>query len=180
MNRRIVLKQLALATAGAAMLPMCVSDPKKVTIALTKLQINGDEEELLALLADALIPTTDTPGARAVGAHHFALVMVDDCLEPAEQESYLKGMRAFNAACKEIGGKSFSKATEEERLLLLSEFEKKKEELNEDVQAFYRTSKRFIIDGYRTSEHFLTNVKPYKLVPGPVFLGCVSIDPPKS
>jgi hypothetical protein len=115
-----------------------------------------------------------------VGAHHFALVMVDDCLEPAVQDSYLKGLRSFNTVCKEIGGKSFTNANEEERLFLINEFEKKKDEVSEDAKTFYLTSKRFIIDGYRTSEHFLTNVKPYKLVPGPVFLGCVSIDPPKS
>ena len=80
MKRRTVLRNLAMASAAAILLPACVSDPKKVSIALNRLQVTPDDEELLGNIADTLIPTTETPGARDTSAHLFALVMVDDCL----------------------------------------------------------------------------------------------------
>lgn len=177
MNRRVVFKHLATAAAAAWILPSCVSDPKKVSIALNHLQITGDEEALLGDLADVMIPATETPGARAVGAHLFALVMVDDCLSQQEQEMYLKGMRTFSDALKSITGKSFADGSAEERLQMLTAVEQRKEGLPEEMKVFYSRTRNYILQGYMTSQHFLTNVKPYQLVPGPNYRGCVPMDP---
>src|SRR5688572_16487366 len=139
MNRRILLKQLAMATTAAMLLPSCVADPKKVSIALNNLDVNGDEEDLLANLADTLIPATDKPGAKAVGAHLFTFVMVDDCTDQATKEKFLKGLRKFDETCKTLGGKTFTKSTAEERLELLKSIEKSNETLDADVASFYWT-----------------------------------------
>lgn len=175
MNRRLVLKHLAVASAAAMILPSCVGDPKKVSIALHNLKVNGDEESLLGDLADTIIPATDTPGARAVEAHLFTLVMVDDCLPKAEQEKYLKGMRSFDDAVKSLTGKSFVKASSQERLEILTAVEQAGDKLPEEASYFYSKTRGYIVQGYRSSQHFLTNVKPYKLVPGPHFEGCVPV-----
>jgi len=175
MKRRTVFKHLAAATAAAWLLPSCVSDPKKVSIALNRLQINPDEETLLGDLADVMIPATDTPGARAVGAHLFALVMVDDCLPRTEQEKYLKGMRGFEDSIKSLTGRSFSDAAAEDRLAILASFEKRLEDADEDVRTFYSKTRGYIIQGYTSSEYFLTKVKPYQLVPGPNYNGCAPV-----
>jgi hypothetical protein len=186
MNRRTVFKNLAMATAAAWMLPSCISDPKKVSIALNRLDISGDEESLLADLADVIIPRGDAnsedpaiagPGARDVGAHLFALVMVDDCLSKEERDKYLAGMRNFDNAVKSLTGKSFVKASPDERLAILKETEEKLSSLDENVQVFYSRTRRYIIQGYTASEHFMTKIKPYELVPGPNYEGCVSISP---
>lgn len=176
MKRRTVLKNLAVASAAAWILPSCVSDPKKVSIALNRLNVTGEEEELLGDIADVIIPATDTPGARAVQAHLFALVMVDDCLPKQEQEKYLKGMRNFEAAVRKVTGKSFSKASAEERLAMLSKLEADRDQVDEESRFFYNRTRGFILQGYMTSQHFLTEVKPYQLVPGPNYQGCVPVD----
>lgn len=175
MDRRSALKYLGVASAAAFILPSCVADPKKVSIALNNLKINGDEEELLAEFASVLIPATDTPGAKEVGAHHFALVMVDDCMTKKEQEKYLRGMRTFDAEVKSKTGISFLKASKEERTGILNKLQKERDILSEDVKSFYETSRMYIIRGYVQSQHFLTNVKPYKLVPGAHYSGCAQI-----
>lgn len=172
MDRRTVFKHLAVASAAALIVPSCISDPKKISIALNNLRVTGDEEELLGDIADVIVPATDTPGARAVEAHLFALVMVDDCLDKREQKIYLKGMRNFEDALKSLTGKSFRGASPAEKLEMLTAFEQHKKKLSEDVQIFYTRTRSYILQGYLSSEHFLTNVKPYKLVPGPVFEGC--------
>ena len=175
MDRRSALKYLGVASAAAFVLPSCVADPKKVSIALNNLKINGDEEELLAQFASVLIPATETPGAREVGAHHFALVMVDDCMDQEEQGKYLRGMRAFDAEVKSKTGTSFTKASKEDRTSILNKLHGEKDSLSEDVKFFYKATRGYIIQGYVQSQHFLTNVKPYQLIPGPHFSGCAKI-----
>ena len=176
MKRRTVFKHLAAATAAAWILPTCISDPKKVSLALNHLQVTGEEEELLGDIADVMIPVTDTPGARTVHAHLFTLVMVDDCLNKAEQEKYLKGMRSFPAELKSLTGKSFSSASADERLDMLTTLEARREELTEETKTFYNTTRSYILQGYTASEHFLTDIKPYQLVPGPHYKGCIKVE----
>ncbi len=177
MNRRVLLKQMAVAAAGALLLPSCVADPKKATVALNNLNITGEEEELLANLASTLIPKTDTPGAREVDAHLFTLIMVDDCMAKPEQETYLTGLRDFDKATKTLSGKSFSRATPSERTDILKTLEEQKESLPDEIRTFYFTTRQFIIQGYTSSQHFLTDVKPYQLIPGPNFKGCAPVTP---
>ena len=175
MKRRTVFKNLAIASAAAWILPSCISDPKKVSIALNRLAITNDDEEMLANMAATMIPATETPGACEVGAHLFALVMVDDCLPKADQEKYLSGMRNFDAAIKKVTGKSFINAKAEERLEILTAFEAELDSTDDDTKTFYLRTRNYIIQGYTSSQHFLTEVKPYQLVPGPHYNGCAPV-----
>jgi hypothetical protein len=180
-NRRTLLKQLAMATTAAMLMPSCISDPKKVSVALRNLDVNGDDEDLMAALAETIIPETDKPGAKTVGAHLFTFVMVDDCQDKASKEKFMKGLRMFEETCKGVKGKTFTASTPEERLDLLTHIEKNSEKINPDVAAFYWTSKRYIMQGYTSSQYYLTEVKHYQLVPGPIFIGCAPVSQtPKS
>jgi hypothetical protein len=175
MNRRELLKQLGLAATAAVLLPSCLRESKKVSIALNNLKVTGDEEELMAALAGTMIPETDKPGAVKVGAHLFALVMVDDCTNAQTKEKFLKGMRSFDDVCEKLAGKKFSDANASERLDILKKIESEGDKLEENVKSFYWISKGYIVEGYTTSEYFLTNVKKYELVPGPNFSGCATL-----
>ena len=164
---------------AAILLPSCLSDPKKVSIALSNLDISGDEEELLAAIAETMIPETDKPGAKTTSAHLFTLVMVDDCVDMETRNKYLKGMRTFDETCRNINGETFLRSTSEERLELLKAVEKDIENLDENTHTFYHTTRRYIIHGYISSSYYLTEVKPYQLVPGPNFKGCVPVEKSK-
>lgn len=177
MNRRTAFKNLAMASVAAWLLPSCVSDPKKVSIALNRLQVTGDEEALLMRIADAMIPETDTPGAVAVKAHLFALVMVDDCMSQKDREQYLKGMRSFEKELKDLTGKEFGEASADERLEMLTAFEAQLKESNDHTRFFYSKTRGYILQGYTSSQHFLTDINPYELVPGPNYRGCVPLSP---
>jgi hypothetical protein len=179
MNRRTLLKQLAVSSAAAFILPSCLLEEKKVSQALNNLNISAGEEKLISLLAETLIPETDTPGAKSLKADSFALVMVNDCMEKAEQEKYLSGMRAFDVSSKSLTGKSFVDASTEERVEILNQVEAARETLAEDVRTFYFHTRRYIIQGYTSSQHFLTTVKKYQHIPGPDFKGCVPVSTSK-
>lgn len=175
MQRRTVLKGLAAAAAAAWMLPSCIADPRKVSIALNNLSVTGDEEDLLAAIAEAIIPETDTPGAKTVAAHHFTLVMVDDCMSEEDQQRYLKGMRKFENALSRLTGKSFTGAEAAEQRSMLEALERGLSEQPEEIAFFWRRTRGYILQGYTSSEYFLTKVKPYQLVPGPQYQGCVAV-----
>ena len=141
MKRRTVFKHLAMASAAAWILPSCISDPKKVSIALNRLHITGDEEELIGKIAEVMIPRTDTPGARQTSAHIFTLVMVDDCLPKNDQEKYLKGMRSFPDEVLKVTGRSFPGSPAAEQLQILTAFEENLESAGEETRMFYETSR---------------------------------------
>jgi hypothetical protein len=175
MKRRTVFRHLAVAATAAWVLPSCISDPKKVSLALNRLRVTSDDEELLGEIADVIIPPTKTPGARATGAHLFTLVMVDDCMSKPDQERYLKGMRLFEDTVTGITGRSFVNASSADKGDVLRAFEEKLDACDEETKTFYKETKRYIIQGYTSSQYFLTEVKPYALVPGPDYQACVPV-----
>ena len=179
MKRRIALKQLGFITAGAMVLPSCVQQAKEATIALKNIIINGDQEMLLAEIAETIIPATDIPGAKALNVHHFILKMVDDCQDKESQQQFISGLSLVEKAVKEKLDKPFDECSSEERKQFFLEFEQKNKdakdgEKREDLPAFYSLTKQYSAQAFLSSEYVMTNVLKYNMVPGR-FEGCVEI-----
>jgi hypothetical protein len=183
MERRTALKQLVLLTGTVMLLPACVKNERKVSIALKNLSLSGDQEELLAEITDAIIPATETPGAKELNIHRFIMRMMDDCAEPEAQQIFSNGLKEFEDLFKEQMETSFMEATSEERLRFLKELDKIKqgkgndEEKKKPVIAFYGMMKDLTVRGYMTSESVMTNQLYFKMVPGK-FTGCVEVKNP--
>jgi hypothetical protein len=159
------MKQLALLSTGALLLPSCMEDHSKAPILLHNYKIDNDQEQLLETLTAAIIPSDTTPGAKEVSAHLFILKMLDDCYSKADRDSYLKGMQQFDAASRASSGKSFVKSSPAQREALLASIEGKK--LTEtNLKSFYVITKRLTILAYSSSQYYLTKVQVYELVPG--------------
>lgn len=173
MQRRTLIKQLVFATGAIVLIPSCMQDTSKASILLEKIKVSGSQEKLMAELAETIIPATDTPGAKDVSAHLFALMMIDDCYKKEDQEKFLTGLKAFEKKTDDQFDKSFIKCSPEERKALLTELDAKKAD-NTDLDYFYRQTKKLTIQAYTTSKFYLTNVQVYKLVPGR-FHGCVPV-----
>lgn len=173
MQRRTVIKQLAFVSGALLLIPSCMQDKSKASILLKKISIDGGQEKLLAELSETIIPKTDTPGAKDVSAHLFALMMVDDCYKAEDQQQFIAGLKAFEAQTKNKFSHSFIDCTPSEREALLTGLDGKKTG-NADLDYFYATVKKLTIQSYTTSKFYLTNVQVYKLVPGH-FYGCVPV-----
>jgi hypothetical protein len=173
-NRRTAIRQLALISAGAALLPSCLHERSGKDISLRNFKVDPDQQNLLDQLTSTLIPTTDTPGAKEVGASLFVSKMLDDCATAADRTRFLKGMQAFDAAAKTSGGQSFARLEAAGRESLLSAIEAKKL-TDADLKFFYSTTKRLTILAYSSSQYFLTKVQVYELVPGR-WHGCVPVN----
>lgn len=172
-SRRTVLRQLFFISAGATLLPRCMEDKSKASIMLKNFSISADQESMLAEMAETIIPKTDTPGAKDISAHLFALKMVDDCYKKEDRDKFVKGLAAFESFAKQESGKAFIDADAGEREKVIAA-------LNEDIKSasdlsfFYQSMKRLTIQAYTTSQFYLTKVNVYQLVPGR-FKGCVPV-----
>ena len=172
-NRRVAIQQLLLIWAGVALLPSCLHNEQKVSIPLNLIRITPDDENMLAELAETILPKTDTPGAKDLSAHLFALKMVDDCYTKTNQEKYIQGMKDFESLVMKKTGKSYVESNAVERQSIVSELDQQKSTENE-LSFFYQSTKKLTIQAYTTCEYYLTKIRGYKMIPGK-FQGCIPL-----
>ena len=172
-NRRSAIRQLFCISAGVIIIPSCMQDKSKSAILLKNLKIDADQEKLLEELAETIIPSTSSPGARDIYAHLFALKMLDDCFKKDDQQKFVNGMDQFQKRAKKEMDRSFTEATPVQRESFLKKIETDKDS-KEDMNYFYFTTKRLTIQAYTTSEHYLSRVQVYEMAPGR-YHGCVPV-----
>jgi hypothetical protein len=179
-NRRIALKQLGIITGGVLLFPSCVKQAKAVSISLNHIAITGDQEALLAEVAETILPATDIPGAKTLELPSFVLRMVDDCYDAAQQKSFVAGLAALDDDMKKKTGKSFTDTDTAAREAFLKGLEEERKKADEaetpasDVAMFYGITKRHTVQGFLNSKYIMTNVLVHKMIPGR-FDGCVEI-----
>ena len=172
-NRRAALRQLAIFSAGATLLPSCLGSHSKPDWVLRNFTVTGDQQETLDRLATTLIPASGTPGAAETGAMAFICKMADDCMSGKDQQTFFKGLEQLDIACRSTSGKRFADAGTAQREALLTSIGDKKVP-GKELAFFYKTARRLAIQSYTTSPYFLTKVQVYELVPGR-WHGCVPV-----
>ncbi len=179
MDRRKALRNLGILTGGIVLLPSCNFSKEKVSLVLNKLKITTSQENLMKELLATILPDGEIPGAEKLMVHDFVWIMVDDCLEAAQQDSYLKGLTNFDTDIKKLEGETFLSLVEEDRVNVLGLIEVSKEKslenISKDLINFVEITKYFAILGYMQSEYIMTEIMPYSLVPG-AYGACESID----
>lgn len=165
MQRRTVIKNFIYVAGGALLLPACLHEQQGASIPLNNIRINADDEKLLGEVVGTIIPTTNTPGAKDLGVHQFALLMIDDCYDKEAQDQFIKGLKGLNTISKKQYNKPFTGLTVPQRESLLDQLEKSKDK--DDANAvFYKQIKRLTVQGYLNSKYVMTNITKYELVPG--------------
>lgn len=149
MNRRTALKQFALLAGGMWISSSCDFRAEAPSIQLNQVKLNKSDEDLLAELVEALIPKTDSPGAKELNLHLFVMKMLDDCTSSEDQEAFLAGLKQAE--------KYKGKSADEIRAYLKS--------LPKD-DVFFNILKSRCIQGYKNSEYVMKNKLIYELVPG--------------
>jgi len=191
MDRRTVIKNLALIIGGTALLPACVRHDGTVYYQLKHITIDGDQQSLIADICETIIPKTNTPGAKDLNLPAFVLKMLDDCYKKEDQQTFLVGLGQFNNLVKKKYDRAFADLSTKEKEACLTELEKNtnpkahkpvpkekfpkpqeqipKPQKKHDtipLNAFYWTIKQQTLFGYNTSQYFMTKQVVYELVPG--------------
>ena len=121
--------------------------------------LSRDQAELVATIAEQILPETDTPGARAVGVHRFIDALLAESYPAGERERFVAGLTDL--------GRALQASTPDQRRALL-------ERLDREAAPFFRTLKDLTLVGYYTSEIGATRELHHVPVPGR-YDGCVPL-----
>ncbi len=131
--------------------------------------LTTDQADLLGILVDRIIPTTDTPGAKDAGVPVFIDRLLHDWVEPDDRERFLTGLAAVDEEMQETHGVAFREATPEQQNALLTRLDQEAvqaREENADPLPFFATLKEWTLVGYYTSEIGATRELQWLAAPG--------------
>jgi len=114
---------------GSALITGCRTEK---TASSTSAPFTPDEIAYLDEIADTILPTTSTPGAKAAKTGEFMARMVTDSYSDEDQKIFRAGMQKLNDASKaKNGGKTFMESTPQQRLNLLKTLDKEQFDYSE-------------------------------------------------
>lgn len=167
--RRAALERLSLLLGGALSAQITASLMGQVLNEGPSVAVTPEQTALLAEIAEVIIPTTNTPGAKAAGVEAFIIRVLRDCNPLAEQESFYAGLAKIDAAGRQAHGKAFAElAPEQKNALVRTTAEKDK--------VFFKRLREFVVTGYFISEIGATQALEYLPIPGR-FEGDVPMQP---
>lgn len=190
MNRREALKNVAFLMGGI----ISATTLSIVTEGCTRTSKEGesplfgeDQQKIIDEFADIIIPTTDSPGAKAAGVGMFISTMIQDCYPQEAQKKFLEGLEDVEKRSQAQFSKSFLVASVEERTQLVKDLvqdtkqqqkedKKNTSENSSDRIYFFPLIKELTLLGYFTSEAGATQALSHVAVPGR-YDGCVSLEP---
>lgn len=179
MNRREALNMVALlmggtVVGGTAFLEGCKAADKKSAAALP---LTKDQIAFLDEVAETIIPTTSTPGAKAAKVGEFMNTMVTDCYEEKDQKAVLEGLGKIDEASQAAYKKGFMAISADQRKELLSKIDKEatayaKSKKPEYGSHYFSLMKQLTLLGYFSSEVGATQALRYDPIPGK-YQGCI-------
>src|SRR3989440_7893896 len=142
--------------------------------------LSSDQLDLVATIAEHIVPETDTPGARAVGVHRFIDAMLADSYPDEERRRFLAGLADVDARAQRSCGRAFLRCAAHEQRGVLDQLDREAFAATASPPdrlpvPFFRTMKELTLVGYYTSEVGATRELRHAPVPGR-FEGCVPLD----
>lgn len=182
MNRREAIKKTAFLMGGtisaaaiAGVLNGCQPSPPGISWEPQFFTL--EQGEMVTVIAERIIPATDTPGAKDVGVPAFIDIMLKDNYTEKQQKAFVEGLTSLEADAQQAHGKSFVQLSLEEQDALLTQYDQAAydaRKAGEKGRPFFTMAKELTLVGYFTSEVGATEVLQYDPVPGN-YEGCVPL-----
>lgn len=160
MNRRDALKQIALLSGGAlsmstitAVMSGCTSESGPA--GYTAKTLTAQQDELVTVISELIIPETDTPGAKAAKVNQFIDKMLSDWNYEDERAHFLSGLDSVDETSQELHGSDFLDLTEEQQVSVLEQLEQEAKDNpmpDTELKPFFAMMKEYTLVGYYTSE----------------------------
>jgi hypothetical protein len=170
MRRRSALKNLSFAFGGLVSLPAWATGWTPESIG-PQTSVSAADENLLAEIVETIIPETNTPGAKSLKVHQFALRMINDCYGEPAQQALKKGLEKTEQAARQAYGKSFTAGDARQRIQVLTSMSNSSDA---EAKRFVEMIKQLTIRGYTNSEYYMVNVVKFNMAPG-FYHGCVPV-----
>jgi hypothetical protein len=140
-----------------------------------KPSILADRElEIVAAVADIMIPRTDTSGALDAGVPRFIDAALAALYVKSEQDRYKSGCGLFDSAAGAAGGKSFLEQDPAARTAFVRQTLEAALTERADEKPFILMTRELTLLGYFTSKVGITENMEYVPVPT-AFQGCVPL-----
>lgn len=142
-------------------------------------------KDLIADLAEAIIPATDTPGARETGVADYIVVMIRDATDRISMNKFIDGLKTLDRYCRSHYDHPFGQCSPSQQSAVLSHFETQSRPIStlagkiENAylgMPFFTTLKKLTVQGYCTSEGGATKGLSYLFIPGR-YEGCMAMTP---
>lgn len=124
--------------------------------------LTAEQLEVVATMAEHIIPTTDTPGGRAAGVHRYVDALLTDYYSKREHDQFLSGLAQFQARAQTLNGAEFLKSTPEQQHAVMADVDAMTYPLGggraanaaatTDIRFFFRRMKEVTLAGYYMSE----------------------------
>jgi hypothetical protein len=130
------------------------------------------DQDLLASVADTIIPAGNSIGALSVGVDKFLQKLFQDCYEQDVQQNIKNQLAKLDSKAQSQFGKTFPACSQQQRQELLLVFSTSAEKSEKD---FFDLVKSETIRGFNTSKEVMLDYLHYKVVPGHYY-GCVDVN----
>jgi len=168
-SRREAIKRAAIFFGSTLFLPDVLKAWESPKILNKSIRFSADQSAIIAQVADIIVPTTSTPGAKAAGVPAFIQKMVADCTPQKDQEIFFKGLNKLDSDSVEKFGKNFLDCSNEQQIAMLKLAETDSytnDKKFKPGEHFFKTMKNLTVFGYFTSEIGATQALRYEPVPG--------------
>lgn len=169
MKRRQAIQNMALISAGIALMPSCDFESWPT---YSNIPLENNQKRLIKWLTEVILPKGEMEITTPENTPHFVLTMVNDCFEPEDIQKYLEGFTAFEQYLHENTEKSFKRLKPEEQLQIITTLASSS--TPENLTYFLNTTKQLTIQHFTTSEYFMKKYLKFEFVPGR-YNGCVQV-----
>ena len=179
LNRRDAIRGLAL-TIGAASAGLAGPVAAAVTtpaLAWTPTALTLQQARLVDVVAELIIPATDTPGARQAGVPQFIDRALANYCDKAQSELLRTGLDRMDADARAAHGDVFVTLTPQQQVELLAGYDREASLVRSqtsDQPHFFSALEDLVTVGYFTSEPGATVALQYDPIPGG-YRGCVPL-----
>lgn len=144
----------------------------------TPTALTPDQARLVDVVAELIIPKTDTPGAREAGVPQFVDRALADYYDKAQADRLRAGLARMDADARAAHGDVFVALTPQQQTELLNGYDREAVAAGQDQTSgeghFFPLLEDLVTIGYFTSEPGATVALRYDPVPG-AYHGCVPL-----
>lgn len=187
MNRREAIKRTSLLMGGAisasamfGVLNGC--KPDRAAAGWAPEFFSAEEGDLVAQIAERIMPRTDTPGAMDAGVHTFIDKMMKDFYADDDRKPFHDWVKKVDADANAANGKNFLRLTPEQQDALLTQYDQAAADQRKAAEGQppqpgakphpFQMMKELTLLGFFTSEIGANEFLRYEAVPGG-YQGCI-------
>jgi hypothetical protein len=146
--------------------------------------LNPHQNATVTTIAEAIIPQTSTPGAKAARVNEFIDLILTEWYDEEEKSTFLTGLADVDSRTRELYGKNFVECGEKQQVEILQALDDEVAARTEDVRRrrnrppeknFFFMIKQLTLVGYYTSQIGFEQELHGEIIPSR-HAGCVPLE----